>query len=150
MLLNYWAQLHAQREREAAELTAAEAAVIVTRAESEQAEEAVKLAEKERSDAAWYLKQAEQTAQARRCGGNPNKDEEAAEKAAQTNLKKCIDFHTQTTKVLAARSKDLVEARAEDDPAQRLVQELRHRQEVGVELYSKHVAPFFKWLEDEG
>ena len=34
-------------------------------------------------------------AQAWRCGNNPNKDEEAAEKAAQIHLKKCADFHKQ-------------------------------------------------------
>ena len=87
--------------------------------------------------------------QACRCGGNPNKDEEAAEKAALSSLKKCVDYHGQTSKVLVARSKDLVEARAEAEPAKRLLDDLRHRKEVGVELFSKHAAPFFEWLEAE-
>ena len=148
-LKTYWAALDAQRAREAAELEAAEEKEKTTSAEVAQGEDAVKAAEKEKADAAWYLKQAEQLAQARRCGGNPNKDEEAAEKAAQQNLKKCIDFHTQTNKILAARSKDLVEARAEDDPTKRLVAELRHRRDVGVVLFMKHATPFFEWLDAE-
>ena len=42
--------------------------------------QAVRIADREQADAAWYLKQAEQTAQATRCGGNPSKEDEAAEK----------------------------------------------------------------------
>ena len=33
-----------------------------------------------------------------RCGGNPSKEEEAAEKAANSALKKCIDLHAQATR----------------------------------------------------
>ena len=149
VLKAYWADVQAQRVREKADLAAAEVAFTATSAERGVAEEAVKVAEKEKADAAWYLKRAEENAQACRCGGNPNKEEEAAEKAAQNNLKKCVDYHGQTTKVLVARSKDLVEARAEAEPAKRLLDDLRHRQEVGVELFSKHATPFFDWLEAE-
>lgn len=148
-LKTYRAALDVQRAREAAELEAAEEKSKMTGAEVGTGEAAVKSAEKEKDDAAWYLKQAEQLAQARRCGGNPNKDEEAAEKSAQQNLKKCIDFHTQTNKIVNARSKDLVEARAEDDPTKRLVGQLRHRRDVGVELFMKHATPFFEWLDAE-
>lgn len=143
----YWASLSAQRVREDAELAAAEVAASETAALSDAADAAVKAADKEKQDAEWYLKQAEQLAQARRCGGNPNKDEEAAEKAAQVNLRKCVDFHKQTSRVLAARSKDLAEARAEEEPAKRRATDLRRRREVGVELYATHVSPFFEWLE---
>lgn len=149
VLKAYWADVQAQRVREKEELAAAEVAFTTASAERDVAEEAVKVAEKEKADAAWYLKKAEENAQACRCGGNPNKEEEAAEKAAQSNLKKCVDYHGQTTKVLVARSKDLVEARAEAEPAKRLLDDLRHRQEVGVELIVKHAAPFFEWLEAE-
>ena len=148
-LKSYWASLSAQRVGEDAELAASEVAATATAAAAEAAEAAVKVAEKQQEDAAWYLKQAEQLSQARRCGGNPNKDEEAAEKAAQINLRKCADYHKQMTKVRAARSKDLVEATAEGEPAKRLVEALRHRREVGVELFAKHAEPFIEWLNAE-
>lgn len=149
VLKAYWADVQAQRTREAEELAAAEIAFTSADAERAVSEEAVKKAEAEKADAAWHLKKAEEYSQACRCGGNPNKDEEAAEKAALSSLKKCVDYHGQTSKVLVARSKDLVEARAEAEPAKRLLDDLRHRKEVGVELFSKHAAPFFEWLEAE-
>ena len=87
--LKYWADLQAQLVRDEAELVEATAAHTLLSTEKAGLEEAVRVATQEESDAAWYNKKAEQTAQATRCGGNPSKDDEANEKAALSALKKC-------------------------------------------------------------
>ena len=102
VLMDYWAGVQAQRAREEQELAEAEVAFTTLSAEKDAAEEAVKAADREKSDAAWYLKQAEQTAQAMRCGSMPSKEDEAAEKAALSALKKSIDYHTQACNVAHA------------------------------------------------
>ena len=96
--------------------------------------------------AAMYASMAEALAQATRCGGNPSKEEESAEKAAIANLKKCKEYRTQTGKVFAARAKDLTTVNAEFETSQRLVEQLRLRGEGGGALFTKHAAPFFEWL----
>jgi len=146
VLTKYWDALASQRTREEAELVEAQTSTTALKEDKEKAEEAVKTAEKDKLDAAYALKQAEQYSQSVRCGGNPSKEEEAAEKAAIPYLKKAIEFHTQTTKVLAARSKNLTEANAEYEPAAKLLEERKMRKEVGIELFAKHAAPFFEWL----
>jgi len=146
VLMGFWDDIQANRAREAAELAETEAAFVTLSAAKTAAEEAVRVAESEKADAAWYRKQAENHAQAMRCGGNPSKEDEAAEKAALASLKKCVDLHNQTTKIAAARAKSLVEANAEFEPGLRLRDEQLHRKAVGVELFARHAAPFFEWL----
>jgi len=147
--MRFWTDTQAQLVREAAELTEASAALATLTAEKAAADEAVRLADREKSDAAWYEKQAEHTAQATRCGGNPSKEDEAAEKAALANLKKCKEYHTQTSKVLVARAKNLTEVSAEFETSQRLVEQFKQRGEGGAALFTKHAAPFFEWLAEE-
>lgn len=149
VLLSFWGDIQAQRAREEEALAEATAVLATLSAAKAAAEEALRIAEAEKADAAWYLKQAEQTAQAMRCGGNPSKEEEAAEKAANSALKKCIDMHAQATKIAAARNKSRVDANSEHEPALRLRDEQLHRKQVGVELFSRHAAPFFEWLANE-
>jgi len=146
VLTKYWIELQARLVRENAELVDAEAALSALTAAKASAEEAMRVAEREKADASWYEKQAEQTAQATRCGGNPSKEDELAEKAAMANLKKSKEYCTQTTKVLAARTKDQTEANAEFETSQTLVEQLRRKGEGGGALFAKHAAPFFEWL----
>jgi len=151
--MGYWKAIQEQLKREEAELAEASAAFTVLSADKAAAEEAVRQADGEKADSAWNVKQAEMTAQACRCGGNPSKEDEAAEKVALSALKKCVEYHTQTTKVAAARAKNLVEANAEFETGQRLLEQRRSRETTGVALFAKHAAPFFDWLaaddEDE-
>ena len=151
--MKYWADLQAQLLRDDAELAEQVAAHKLLSDEKAALEEAVRVAEAEESDAAWYNKKAEQTAQATRCGGNPSKDDEANEKAALSALKKCKDYYNQTGKVLAARSKNLMEVNIEYEASLVLVNQLTHRGQGGGALFAKHAAPFFEWLaaddEDE-
>jgi hypothetical protein len=142
----YWDGLQAQIVREEAELAEAKAALETLTAQKAAAEEEMYKADREQSDAAWYEKQAEQMAQATRCGGNPSKEDEVQEKAALANLKKCKDYSSQMTKVLAARTKDLTEVNAGFETSQRLVEQLRVKIESGGALFSKHATPFFEWL----
>ena len=146
MCTKFWDELQAQLVREAAELAEAEAAFATLTAEKTAAEEEMRKADAEHADAMWHEKQAEGMAQATRCGGNPSKDDEIAEKAALANLKKCKEYRSQTSKVLAARTKGLTEASAEFETSQRLVETLRLKREGGGALVSKHAAPFFEWL----
>ena len=151
--LKYWTDLQAQLVREEAELAEQVAAHKRLSEEKAGLEEAVRVAEAEESDAAWYNKKAEETAQAARCGGNPSKDDEANEKAALSALKKCKDYYNQTGKVLAARSKNLMEVNIEYEASLVLVNQLTTRSQGGGALFAKHAAPFFEWLaaddEDE-
>jgi len=146
VLMDFWRDVQAQRVREAAELADATAAFATLRAAKEAADEALRVAEEEQASADWYRKQAEQRAQAMRCGGNPSKEDEAAEKAANAALKKCIDLSSQATKIAAARNKGRLDANSDFEPALRLRDERQHRSQVGVELFSRHAAPFFEWL----
>ena len=148
-LTKYWAEVHSQLAREEAELTEAIATHAELQAEQATAQEAFKVAEREESDAAWYLKQAEVYARNVRCGGNPSKEDEATEKVALASLKKNMDYHIQTQKVLAARNKNLIEASSEFEPAQRVLDEARVRKEVGITLFAKHATQFFEWLATE-
>lgn len=61
-------------------------------------------------------------------------------------LKKALDLHTQSQKVLAARQKNCVEERAEMETAQRMKAEREKRKATGVELFALHATPFFEWL----
>jgi hypothetical protein len=144
--LKYWADLQAQLLRDDAELAEQAAAHKLLSDEKGALEEAVRVAEAEEADAAWYNKKAEQTAQATRCGGNPSKDDEANEKAALSALKKCKDYYNQTGKVLAARSKNLMEVNIEYEASLVLVNQLTNRGQGGGALFAKHAAPFFEWL----
>jgi len=148
-LLSYWADVNARRTREAAELAESEATCAALSAEKAAAEEAVRHASREQADAAWHLKQAEQRAQNCRCGGSASREEEAAEKQSLSMLKKAIEYGTQMDKVLAARSKDLIEASAELEAPQRVLTEQRVRKEVGVELFAKNSVAFFEWLAED-
>jgi multidrug efflux pump subunit AcrA (membrane-fusion protein) len=139
-------ELQAQLVREDAELAEASSSLATLTTDKAEAEEAVRLADHEKSDAAWYEKQAEHHAQAMRCGGNPSKDDEAAEKAALAELKKCKQYHIQTSKVQVARSKNLSEVSAEFETSQRLVQQFTQRAAGGGMLFAKHAKPFFEWL----
>jgi len=146
VLTSYWNQLLARRAREEAELVETEANLVKLTAEMEQAEAAEKKAMTEKENATWELKNAEYTVQATRCGSNPSHEEQCAEKAALASMKKTLESHNQATKIHSARSKNLVEKRAECEPCQRLVEELRQRKQVGIELFSQHAKPFFDWL----
>ena len=142
----FWADLQAQLAREETEYAEAKSAFSTLTAEKAAAEEAAAEATRGEKDAIWSEKQAEALAQATRCGGNPSKEEESAEKAAIANLKKCKEYRTQTGKVFAARAKDLTTVNAEFETSQRLVEQLRLRGEGGGALFTKHAAPFFEWL----
>jgi len=142
----FWADLQAQLAREETEYAEAKSAFSTLTAEKAAAEEAAAEATRGEKDAIWSEKQAEAHAQATRCGGNPSKEEESAEKAAIANLKKCKEYRTQTGKVFAARAKDLTTVNAEFETSQRLVEQLRLKGEGGGALFTKHAAPFFEWL----
>jgi len=149
----FWDDLQAQLVRDIAELAEAKTVLETATAEKAKAEEKMRHADSEHLDAASKQKQAEQLAQNTRCGSNPSKDDESIEKAALSELKKCKDYCTQTSKVLAARSKDLMEANAEFETSQRLVEQLRTMGEGGIALFSTHAKPFFEWLaadEEDG
>jgi len=145
----YWTGLQAQLVREAAELVDASAACETLAADKAAAEEAVKTASAEKANAMKDEKNAELYAQAARCGGNPTKEDEIAEKAALSALKKAKDYHAQTSKVLAARTKNMTETNAEFQASQRVVEQVTLKVEGGAALFAKHAAPFFEWLEQE-
>jgi len=142
----FWDDLQAQLVREEAEFVEARAALETLTAEKAAAEEEMRKAEREQNDAAYYEKQAEQMAQATRCGGNPTKEDEIAEKEALANLKKCREYRTQTNKIIAARTKNVTEVSAEFETSQRLVEQLSVKAEGGGALFSKQAKPFFEWL----
>lgn len=142
----FWETLQSQLEREAAELAEAAAALETLTVDKAAAQEEMKRADKEQADAAQHEKWAEQSAQAARCGGNPSKEDEIAEKAALNHVKKCKDYRTQTSKVAAARSKALTEVSAEFETSQRLVEQLTTKAEGGGALFTKKAKPFFDWL----
>lgn len=146
VFMKFWDELQAQLAREAAELVEATAAFETLTAEKAKAEEEMSKAGHEQADAAWHEKQAEAMAQVTRCGGNPSKEDELAEKNALATLKKCKEYSTQASKVLAARTKDLTEVNAEFETSQSLVEARRLKGEGGGALFTKHTKPFFEWL----
>lgn len=150
VLLSYSSALQARQVSEAAELAEAEANYVTLSAEKAKAEEADKHASGEKAEAARELKHMEYMAQVTRCGSNPSQEDQANEKAALAHLKKALEYHTQMTKVHAARAKNLMEKNAEFEPCQRLVEELRRRKQEGIELFAQHAKPFFDWLATEG
>merc|ERR1740130_236837 len=116
--MKYWADLQAQLLRDDAELAEQVAAHKLLSDEKAALEEAVRVAEAEESDAAWYNKKAN-------------------EKAALSALKKCKDYYNQTGKVLAARSKNLMEVNIEYEAGLVLVNQLTHRGHGGGALFAK-------------
>lgn len=144
-LSSYWAGVQEGAARQSAELAAEKASTAALEATEQAASAAVKKAEVEQADAAYYLKQSEQYAQNVRCGNNPNKDEEAIEKGAIAQLKKSIELHTQSQKVLAARHKNAVAEKAELDTAQRSLADLSKAVEHRTP-YVTHATAFFDWL----
>lgn len=145
VLTQYWGDAQASVERDVQALEEAKTAVNQQQAVEAAAAAAVGAAEAEQKELTAYKKASEQYAQAARCGGNPNKDEEAAEKAALAQLKKAIELHTQSLKVLAARQKTHV---AESATLEEVTRTLAERQ-AAVDRrapFVKHAAPFFEWL----
>ena len=146
VLTDYWTATQTKREREARELKESQESVAALEKTHASAADAAKIAEREEADNQYYRKQAETYAQNVRCGNNPNKEEEVIEKQANAALKKAIELHTQSQKVLAARQKNMIDERAELETAQRLLAERTKRHETGVEVFTLHSKPFFEWL----
>ena len=145
VLTKYWANVQAQASKRAADLDASTKKAGELEAAHELSLAAVQKAEAEQAELAYYKKNSEQYAQNVRCGNNPNKEEEAIEKAAIAQLKKAIELHTQSQKVLAARHKTLVADKAELESEQRALVEITN----AVEHHSPfvtHSTPFFDWL----
>ena len=145
VLTRYWAEVQTNLTRQQAELERLKGTCAELEATGQAAAEAVKKAEAEQSDLAYYKKNSEQYAQNVRCGNNPNKEEEALEKSAIAKLKKAIDLHTQSQKVLAARHKTLVADKAALETEQRSLAELQKKVEH-LTPFVTHATPFFEWL----
>jgi len=145
VLTEYWADVEASTARDASALETAKTAFEQQQAAENEAAAAVRDAEVAQREMTAYKKNSEAYAQNARCGGNPNKDEELAEKAAMAQLKKAIELHNQSQKVLAARQKTLM---AESSALTEAGHELSERQaEVDRRSpFVKHATPFFEWL----
>ena len=116
-----------------AEVEEAAAAKAAKAAESQHAEAMAK-----RRDAEWYAQQA-------RCGGNPSKEDEIAEKAANAAMKKAVDLHGAAQNITAARDKTLVAKKAELEASKRAHAELQGRVDHALPFVT-HARPFFDWL----
>jgi len=144
-LTEYWADLQAQTTRDSEALETAQTAFGEQQSAETAAAAAVRDAEAQQREMLAYKKNSEAYAQNARCGSNPNKDEEMAEKAAIAQLKKAIELHNQSQKVLAARQKTLVAESAALTEAGDTLAERKAEVERRAP-FKKHATPFFDWL----
>lgn len=145
VLHEFWALVGASAQRDATSLLAAKEALAEAEVEEAAAAKAAKAAESQHAEAMAKRRDAEWYAQQARCGGNPSKEDEIAEKAANAAMKKAVDLHGAAQNITAARDKTLVAKKAELEASKRAHAELQGRVDHALPFVT-HARPFFDWL----